>query len=173
MSLEQYNPFWVPFWKIKVNGWLSKKYKLLSLVDWNNTECKRDSHFTDYFLETSYAKSFADLIIEELTSFSTDLQRTINIKEVWAQRYTGSHYMSPHTHGNHGFSGILYTEFNPEVHKPTSFYGPFKGFTDGMDLEHTPEVEEGDMIIFPSSIVHYVEPSDNEEQRTIFSWNMK
>jgi len=174
MSLKQYNPFWVPFWKIKVSNYLTKKYELLKLVNWDNPECQYENHFTDYFIEKNYLTPFTELISNELQQFANDLQGSINITDLWAQRYVGNtNNMSPHTHGNHGYSAILYAEFNPEVHQPTQFLAPFKNFSNGEDLIHKPEVEEGDILIFPSSIIHYASPSHSKEQRTIFSWNMK
>lgn len=172
MAIQQYNPFWVPFWQIKVNDWPNKKQKLLDLVDWDDPECNTETHFTDYHSKSNYLDSFIDLFLSDLKLFSENFNQGVRIKEVWAQRYTGSHFMWPHTHGPVGFSAILYAEFNSEVHNATTFYAPFESFSDGEILEHRPVVEEGEIIIFPSSILHFVEPSNNKEQRTIFSWNM-
>ena len=173
--MQEYHPFWVPFWKIKVSNWLIKKKKLLNLVDWDNPECKTEKHFTDYYSNHSnpgYVEEFSNILFDELELFSKNLPEGFKITGVWAQRYTGYHFMPPHTHGPTGFSAVLYTEFNPKVHKSTTFYSPFKGFISGEPLEHTPEMNEGEMIIFPSSVLHFAEPSNSEEQRTIFSWNM-
>ena len=170
--MQEYHPFWVPFWKIKVSNWLIKKKKLLNLVDWDNPECKIEKHFTDYYSESDYIKEFSDILLYELELFAKNFPEGFKIKEVWAQRYTGYHFMNPHTHGPRGFSAVLYAEFNPKVHKPTTFYSPFNGFINGEPLEHAPEMNEGEMIIFPSSVLHFAEPSNSEEQRTIFSWNM-
>ena len=172
MSIEQYNPFWVPFWKIRVDDWLNKKNQLLDLVDWDNEKGKTEKHFTDYHLNLNYVEPFTNIIIDELKNFSMSIQFNIQIRRLWAQRYTGSHNMMPHTHGNEGFSAVLYAEFNPKVHNATTFHCPFKNFVDGFDITHIPEVEEGDILIFPSAIIHYAEPSNSDEHRTIFSWNM-
>ena len=80
--------------------------------------------------------------------------------------------MRPHTHGISDFSAVLYHEFVPG-HTATEFWAPYKNPLSGNDYVHVPDVKEGDLVIFPSTIIHYAVPNDSDHQRTIFSFNFK
>ena len=81
--------------------------------------------------------------------------------------------MGPHTHGVIGWSGVLYVEFDKYEHSPTEFQGPLHDVNNGQQLEYKPEVEEGDIIIFPSCLTHWVSPNQSKKRRTIMSFNCR
>ena len=41
-----------------------------------------------------------------------------------------------------------------------------------MQLNYMPEVEEGDLVLFPSFILHYTQLNESDVQRTVASFNM-
>ena len=41
-----------------------------------------------------------------------------------------------------------------------------------MQLNYMPQVEEGDLILFPSFILHYTQLNESNVQRTVASFNM-
>ena len=80
---------------------------------------------------------------------------------------------SVHNHGFGGFSSVLFIKFDPEHHKPTTFVAPFLNNIDGNVLEYIPtDVEEGTLIVFPTSLQHYVPPNTSDIDRLILSMNI-
>ena len=170
MSITENHPFYVPFYTIKINNWLDKKIKLLNLVDWSDKSCLTNEHFTDYHKykkgNAPYFSAFFDIIKDDLKGFNN-----LEVRTLWAQRYNEQQHMNVHTHGVLGFSAVLYAEFDKKEHKATTFYAPFPNFIDGTCMNYTPQVEEGDLLMFPSALMHAATPNISTKQRTIFSFN--
>ena len=175
MSVKITHPFVVPMYVITCSDWETKKQKLLSMVDFNDKECMLKDQFSDYHKyqdNPPYKKSFIELLKDELVLFSQTIQSDINIAGVWCQRYANAEFMGVHNHGALGYSAILYTEFNAN-HKSTMFYAPYNNFMRGTLIEYMPDVQEGDLLFFPSTIAHTALPNLSDENRTIFSFNVK
>lgn len=114
------------------------------------------------------------------------------IDEIWMNAYEKAHYQEGHTHLPGFFSGIHYVCFDPEHHNGTTFVNPqaniysyltnmngdFEGTTIDMDLNrHLDEmndvdVEEGDIIIFPSTLEHLVRKNMSDKLRITVSFNI-
>jgi hypothetical protein len=172
--IHQEIPFSVPFYIINVNNWEQKKKLLLDLPDFSNESCYKSEQFTDYHnKDRAYLDEFMSILEEDIYKFIEISERNWSIDGVWCQRYWKDHMMGIHNHGPIGFSCILYTEFDKNVHEKTIFLQPFGTFDEGITVNYAPEIDEGDILIFPSVINHYVKPSMAEKQRTIFAWNMK
>ena len=169
--------FAIPVLKIGVSDWQSKKDKLLSCVDWTDESCFHDHHFTDFWKNTDinshpYIKEFCHILHNEISQIASSLHRNVNVRELWAQRYIENQSMAPHNHGALGFSAILYAEYDASVHSGTMFYSPFGSFDLGQTEVFEPTVEEGDIIVFPSMLMHSTMPFNSAKQRTIFSFNL-
>lgn len=161
--------------KIKCKDWENKKDKLLNLVDWDNPQYKSKNHISDYHQNQvngcPYMTEFCDILRDDLRSFLAYKDKdTLNIGTLWGQRYKNSDYMHTHSHGAIGYSAVLYVEFNKEEHSATRFIAPHHNPEGELDY-YQPDVEEGDLIIFPSSLYHDASPSLSEMNRTIFSFN--
>jgi hypothetical protein len=99
--------------------------------------------------------------------------KQFRINSAWFQQYNKKHTHYVHNHGFGGFSSVLYLKYNPELHHPTFFVAPFFSNIDGNLIEYEPdEVEEGTLIVFPTSLPHYVPVNTSEESRIILSMNM-
>ena len=92
---------------------------------------------------------------------------------MWYQMTSGGESHQVHTHGATGLSCVWYLEFDPEVHKATTFYAPFHDPLSGDMIQHTPEVQEGDLVVFPSFLMHEQEGNDSDKRRTIISFNIE
>jgi hypothetical protein len=180
-KIKEYFPFPLPFFHVTVEDWPRKKAALEKLVDWKDPSCYFNDHFTDYhknlandepYGRPKYLTDFIDILKPELMGIAELLKCNINIKSLWAQRYLRNNHMRPHTHGVADFSAVLYHEFAND-HQATEFWAPYKNPLTTFDYVHTPEVEEGDLVIFPSTIIHYAVPNDSDQQRTIFSFNFR
>jgi len=105
------------------------------------------------------------------------------VEQMWFNAYGAKQSQEVHCHTGPSFSGIYYLQFDPEVHKPTTFMNPIRWgeskrhnrFWDP-DLwnsqslyhhYHEPQVEEGDVILFPSEMDHYVQPFFNSNKLRI------
>lgn len=174
MSVKTTYPFRVPMYVVKCADWENKKQKLLGLVDFKDPECMSGQHYSDYHKykdNPPYKEQFIETLKDELVSFGQTAEADLNIRGVWCQRYAKSEFMGVHNHGSLGYSAILYAEFTAE-HAATEFYAPFNNFIKGSVISHRPEVEEGDLLIFPSALMHTAMPNTSSECRTIFSFNM-
>ena len=83
------------------------------------------------------------------------------------------------------YSAIHYLIFDPQKHKPTAFFNPlYESLVPATHPSHDhlpddwkdrifhPEIEEGDMIIFPSYLKHAVEFQQSEEIRATIALNI-
>lgn len=175
--IEQVQAFYVPIFKVRISHWAEKKPKLLGLVDFYKDDFWHDDHFTDYHYNKDngcpYMLDFTSILDAELDEIIRVMGKSIKIKDLWAQQYNHTNYMTAHSHGATGYSCVLYAVFDAAEHEATRFIAPFNNFHTGSVLEYTPEVEEGDMIFFPSVLLHDAKPNSSDKQRTIFSFNCK
>ena len=166
--------FKVTIHKIKISNWQEHKSRILSLVPFENKKYQNIENisYTDYFSEetASYKTEIINLIKPYMVEFE-QIYDIINYGDVWCQGYMNSDWHPPHNHGFIGHSCILYAHFDPEVHQPTEYTSPFphgKGLIGGV----RPDVEEGDLVIFPSFLTHTAPPSGSDKERIIFSFNL-
>lgn len=162
---------------ISIPDWDTKKKALLDMVDFTDTRCHFDKYFSDFFYSQEawhtgrhpYARKFFPALgWSPEDHYGSDIHCTA----LWCQRYEQHNGMDIHDHG-HGMSGILYAEFDPQQHRGTDFVSPIRTFWDDQISVVTPEVKEGDMLLFPSQIHHYVRASVGaNKHRTIFSFNV-
>lgn len=142
----------------------------------------------------SFPHEYANIYNDILYQWKDDMQfigRPI-IDEIWMNAYEKAHYQEGHTHLPGFFSGIHYVCFDPEQHNGTTFVNPqanlysyltnmnsdCEGTTIDMDLNrHLDEmndvdVEEGDIIIFPSTLEHLVRKNMSDKLRITVSFNI-
>ena len=188
-NVKVHNPFLQSFYQVSISDWATKKKKLMNLINWNDRECMFDDFYSDYYKniktpdsKAPYTKQFINILKGDLNSFVIALEGSplnrmnmdirIQILGLWAQRYKNQQWMPPHTHEPYGFSAVLYADFDPKVHGATMFMSSFKNTLDMMDYNFQPEVKEGDIIFFPSSMIHFSKPHNSNKDRTIFSFNV-
>ena len=95
---------------------------------------------------------------------------SINLQNIWRNRYINNDFQEPHIHANSRFSFIIYEEVKI-CH--TIFYNPAKyliqattGIDDSVVMRHfKPQVRKGQIIVFPSYVEHMV--NKNSDQATI------
>ena len=89
------------------------------------------------------------------------------IESAWANINKEGNYNVPHNHGFDGFAGVLFVTDAPGLHilnpRPAAPY---------YDIEKNPKGYAGEIIIFPKSLLHWVEPSKSEEDRITFAFNI-
>jgi len=118
-------------------------------------------------LETRYADC--------LDSFFENVTYQIAIDEIWYNCYVDGEFQEAHDHltrqfGNYSpahFSCIHFLSFDPKRHKPVRFHDPIEQIRctsyelngNRYEEHHYPDIKEGDFIMFPSYLIHSVEPS--------------
>ena len=176
--------FDIPFYNYKIKNWQEKKQELLeicSTIDFKNQDLENtklnsvqgDNVYTDYpYGKNKYKNEIRKIFENELNIFKKDANLDkMNVGEVWFQQYYKTQFHSPHNHGNCGYSSVTYIKFNKDKHAPTIFIAPsFDPY--GRLREYIPKVDEGHIIFFPSTIIHYVKPNKSNDIRIILSFNV-
>ena len=172
--------FTVPIVHYPIENWSENKKKILDALppeDDSQLEPNGTGLYTDFFINgkvkelPSYFHTVVDVIKPYLKSFMDG--NPVEFVEMWYQKYYNMVEHKTHCHGFTGWSSIIYVEFDPKVHESTRFFSPFRQPWD-CDVEvFQPEVKEGDMILFPSSLLHEAPVNRSDTRRTIISYNIR
>ena len=183
--------FSIDIHKVYVEEWSENKDLILSYM--TNGYDDRTISFTDYFTYMSqgqhppYRNKFLELMSKYVKEFLSHMELPVGydktkvsnskfdfsqIEGPWCQKYKSGDYHAPHDHGSIGWSCVLYAKMNPEVHPSTHFFSPFTNHL-GVKENRMVRVDEGDLIIFPASLMHMAPPHYSEtEERIIISFNI-
>ena len=173
MLVEYVPMFSVPLYRIKVTPWEQLKPQIIGIVG-NTTLPDERGVLTDFY-NNDYNTELYQLLkpfISEFTEQTFNLPVPQNPPNMWSQRYTSGTEHTLHNHGNRGYSFVLYVKYDPQKHKPTKFISPFDNFFNGDMLQFVPQIEEGDLIAFPSVIKHSSQYQTSDEERMIVSFNL-
>lgn len=107
-----------------------------------------------------------------LSKISDQVGFQIEITSMWYQQAMRGQYHQTHNHGAVGMSCVWYLEFDPAVHSATTFYCPFGDPITGDLTQNTPNVREGDFVVFPSFLLHEQQANDSDKRRSIVSFNI-
>ena len=172
--------FAVPIVYYPIANWSENKKKILDALpaeDESQLEPNGSGLYTDFFFNAkikefpSYFHTVVDVIKPYLKDFMDG--NPVEFVEMWYQKYYNMVEHKTHCHGFTGWSSIIYAEFDPKVHESTRFFSPFRQPWD-CDVEvFQPEVKEGDMILFPSSLLHEAPVNRTDTRRTIISYNIR
>ncbi len=169
------NLFPVMVAQFSIPNWSEEKKKILSILP----EAKLNSDeniYSDYWdnLESDDKPLYADLVMNIVMPALSQCALTpdVDLLDMWYQKqYKGQNH-KVHTHGNTGCSAVLYVDYDPSVHKSTKFYNPFPNAILGGYLEDSHiDVKEGDLLVFPSNVLHESVSNDSDIPRTIISFN--
>ena len=168
--------FAIPFWKGMISDWESKKVKIWEIFNKFEKNMVEGDQLTDYDSNRQYHFLLEAILMDDLIKIKKEFgyaDKQFRINSAWFQQYNKKHSHYIHNHGFGGFSSVLYLKYNPENHSPTFFVAPFMSNIDGNLIEYEPDdVEEGTLIVFPTSLPHYVPVNKSDEPRIILSMNM-
>ena len=118
-----------------------------------------------------YEPIFLSMISPYLTQFLKRADyKFCEVSRVWTQRYSKGDYHPPHDHGPEGFACVFYAQLDPNLHLPTEFMQPWIPHTGNRDMDCPDNVVEGDLVIFPSNLMHMAPPHMSDKYRTIISF---
>lgn len=195
MNGQSLNLFGFPITKFVIDDWSEKKSRLLKLIDFSADDVKEFDYFQqDYECDTDYYKyatsapyidEFVDIlqtdldkIVYDYTEILSDRYRgdcpfhSVDKWQLWSQRYVKGQFHGAHNHGLMNVSCVLYVEFDSEEHFPTTFYSPNPNPFYGTIDKIAPPINEGEILTFPSVLLHESPVSKSNKQRTIMSFNI-
>ena len=180
--------------KYSITNWEEKKPKLLELLDFSNDDVLQSEVQSDFFRGKGSPDYFDDWInilkddfndifnqghvIAPLPVNNVDSREHLLCTpkqqqwQLWSQSYNEGQYHSVHNHGIGFISCCLYVEFDKNVHKATKFYSPFLDPMTGFSQETIPEVDEGDILLFPSTLLHEATINTSKVKRTVMAFNI-
>jgi hypothetical protein len=175
--------FEFPSYRYKVSNWEHRKKELLDLnnkqvfnkeilgsFETNRVTADRDKDLTPENEEyTYYISEFLSPVISE---FCREAKVSCSMTDAWCVKYGKGDFQSVHNHRGWGFSGILYVEFDSNIHSPTCFMAPWNDPRNDTTLLAFPEVEEGSVLISPSFSHHFVYPNESDKQRVVISFDL-
>ena len=129
---------------------------VIHLCDWENSR-------------NDFSREWLQILTEPLTDhllvWAEELMYdAVDIKEIWFQQYLQEGTHDWHTHGCN-FTNVYYLEL-PEGTAKTQYIDPITKKEEEFD------VKEGDIITFPSWLLHRAPPNHSIDRKTIISWNM-
>jgi hypothetical protein len=174
--IEKMTPWEIPFYLLTINQWETKKKKLIELIEeCRNSFEKKDDNYTTYYQTTKddyLTKKIANILYEDFLQFQSYLGRNLIVHNSWFQIYTENENHGIHTHPESNLSSVIYIEYDENDHLPTQFISPFLNLFDGGNvMGFSPKVKEGQILFFPSLIMHHVKPNASKKNRIIASVN--
>lgn len=112
----------------------------------------------------------------------------IELMPAWFNLYRNGQWQEVHNHYSTNdvyFTAVHFLKFNPEVHSPLILVNSNKTLLQGFKLGESSQYndywkikypiysEEGDIVIFPSTVDHQVFPQETDESRITISFNIK
>ena len=189
IDTEVQNMFRIPYFIAKVKPWDTIKEQIISAINSASDYYVDPQGFeSDFHWSTDVATNYVKLqklngytaqVYDILKPFVAEITERYFMKPppeepplMWSQKYNRKSEHPVHNHGNRGFSFILYLKYDPMKHKATRFYCPFSDFFTGEMISFAPEVEEGDLIAFPASILHSSDLHTADTERMILAFNL-
>ena len=167
--------FEYPSYQYEVKDWEFKKKKILKRI--NKSEFirgKLHTYETDRPTNNkSYVRFLSDTLVDTFGEFCKEAKVTCHMTDAWCVKYQKGDHQDIHNHRGWGFSGILYVEYDPQVHTPTCFMAPWQDpRIDTTILRYPQNVKEGTLFIAPSFTHHYVPPIQVRKPRIIISFDL-
>lgn len=166
--------FQLPYFIVSLNEHTIIKETILKIINEDTTEKKFDKDQnifkTDFFLkdkERLYYKIIMPLLEQCLRKHSNIIECDKLFSSpsyMWYQQYNKLHYHNWHDHAGSRWSIVYYVELSED--------SPGTQFKDCITLGHiSPDVKEGDVLIFPSWMLHRSPPNLSTTRKTIISCN--
>lgn len=179
--------FSVPVLVIKYPESLEKELKFIKSLRHTSKSPLATSMSEDSFiLNNKELKNISNFITTSVNFFANDVLETeekLRVTQSWTNisRFGQSHHT--HSHPNSILSGVFFLEF-AEKSSPICFRKPYKTFYDlkfrnfnayntALDPSSYYSINPsvGDLLIFPSWLDHWVDPSESETDRVSLSFN--
>lgn len=182
--------FGLPFYHAPVTAHGKIKHSVLREIDKLKadprclTERDNERVYSDYRMGNETAtRKYRDTVLESVRPNIAEFVQGIGAKNVqlgsiWFQQYSKYSFHNTHTHWPSLFSVVYYLQFDPKEHRATAFLNPAR-----LQMEHyldrkipvstqfQPDAKEGDIVVFPGYLDHFVPMCRSEKTRTVVSFN--
>ena len=166
----------VKLYKHKIPNWEDHRDILIGMIP-KVDKHKDDDHETDFFMKHEQGWHHTDYLEEsqiEYREYSHNLIKPLvkeslgnfDFSKTWYSRQRKGDGHPEHNHGIIGFASVMYVKFNPEVHKSTEYRFP------RTDYYNSFPTEEGDLVLFPSMLMHRAPINESDEERIIIAFNI-
>jgi hypothetical protein len=145
-------------------------FKLEKNFTKNKDEYYSDNiHKLDYYNSSDFNRDWVKLIIKDLQFYFESCLKILNfekviINDIWFQQYRLNGTHGWHTHG-FNYTGVYYVDFKKNYAK-TELINPID------NKKIIINAEEGDIVIFPSFIIHRSALQKLNKTKTIISFNL-
>lgn len=125
---------------------------------------------TDYFTDVGGEKPYIDILFDVIhDGFLGFLEKAkcskVGIESIWFQQYNHGDTHNWHTHHTTNYACVYFVEL-PASECATELYDPHTGRVIRLD-----DVEEGDLVIFPTSYLHRSPENNTRGRKTIIAFN--
>jgi hypothetical protein len=125
---------------------------------------KADWHISSNF-NRAWVKTIQESLMEQMLEMYKELGYDgLTVHELWFQQYQKNSQHGWHTHSSN-FTNVYYLEL-PSTAPKTQIVNPFNQ-TDIIEIN----VEEGDILVFPSFVIHRAPLNTDTNRKTIISYN--
>ena len=167
--------------KVSIPDWKNKKEMVMKLTKPEYFLQQDDHTFSDFHYTVErrkhtglhpYTHKFFEILDFQPHVYFGGHEDDYTCSDLWCMNYgTGGKI---HVHDHHfGMSGILFAKFDPVFQESTTFISPVRTIWDHRPTNITPDVEEGDLLLFPSQLLHYTQPNSSDDNRIVFSFNIR
>ena len=145
----------------------NQRYKWLCDV---NTEFFNQNVFKYLPLITNQIYPSLDKMFLELQNLSNNFKvpKVSTVTQIWYNHYEANGNQEVHSHAGSSFSGIYILNLNEENKTVFCSYNASM-FIAGTEVKQLKEAKEGDIIIFPSNLLHYVLPCEQTRDSIAFN----
>jgi len=186
-KLHSQTVFPITIYKWSIENWEDKKSKILDLLSFDDDKTKMYTDLPKTFGKPKYFDDWYNILYDDLKDvfeepisvFQGGSSPGLNLKyddksnwKLWTQRYYNGTSGIPYNNGVGFISCLLYLEFDYMEHIPTRFYGPYPDtFSGNIPIQYV-DVREGEMLIFPSILLHDDPASNSDKPKTIQAFNV-
>lgn len=122
---------------------------------------------TDYYLPRETDRPYWPLLTEFITEHNNKIIKDNEyanwaVDVFWFQHYNTGDYHGWHVHGGSAFTNVFYVNLPDKTTRTMFKFG---------DKEFNFEVSEGDLITFPSYLLHCSKPNTNLLPKVVVSFN--
>jgi hypothetical protein len=155
----------------------SLKEKLIKLIE--ETEQSKELKLKvnevskcDYDWSKDIKRDWLEYLLPKLTPHLTEVFTYLGygayeIKNIWFQRYIKNNIHDWHVHGDCQFTGVYYLELPFDEDLKTEIIQPIDQKT-----KFSANVKEGDILIFPSHVLHRAKRLQIDKKKIIISFNI-
>lgn len=152
----------------KINNFKKINKKLLSLISTiknNKYNTNKDSiHNTDWNLPKNFERKYVDYFVPIIRPYLNEIAKKLHsekavIDNIWFQQYKKNDEHSWHTHGLSNFSNVYFVEL------------PLKSLATEILNVKDLNLNEGDLLTFPSHLYHRSPINKTNKRKTIISFN--